>query len=244
MRFLRLQIILLIIFALSGCSMMDRFTQKEIKYDPNQTKLVGYEEVVNQKTIYVVSHGWHTGIVLKTSDVSSDIFPEIDDFDDVDYVELGWGDEGFYRAKKITASLVFQAAFLPTPSVLHVAGFNGRIQQFYQMSDIIEVKIEEEQFDNMCQFINETFAHDEQGDALHLGPGIYGKSSFYRANGKYYAPKTCNVWTAKALKKGGFPIIPAFAATAGNVLSQTSKFGKVIQKSPSGLKAAALRGSE
>ena len=234
----------MILYAVSGCALTDRFAKQSRVQDSNSIQLAAYEEPASTKTIYLVSHGWHTGIVMKTSDVSAKIFPEIDDFADVDYVELGWGDEGFYRAKKITVPLVFKAAFLPTPSVLHVAGFDGKVKQFYQTSDIVELKIEEEQFDQMSQFISDTFARNDEGAALILGPGIYGESSFYRAKGKYYAPKTCNVWTAKALKQAGIPIIPEIAATAKNVLFQTRQHGRVLQKSPRGLMSAALRSSE
>lgn len=247
MKYYQLPFVLFALLVVSGCSIPSsfvRFFPLKSHVDSDKIQLASYEETPSQKTIYVVGHGWHTGIVLKRSDVSTEILPEMETFADVDYVEFGWGDEGFYRAKKITPSLVFKAAFLPTPSVLHLAGFEGKVKRFYQMSDIIEVKIDNDKFDDMCRFISKTFTRDENGESSILGPGLYGESSFYRSHEKYYAPKTCNVWTARALKKAGLPVIPAMAATAGNVLSQTKKSGRVLQKSSSGLKAAALRGNE
>jgi hypothetical protein len=32
-------------------------------------------------------------------------------FDDVAYIEIGWGDKGFYQTKKITAGLTVRAIF-------------------------------------------------------------------------------------------------------------------------------------
>jgi len=93
-------------------------------------------ESSNARTVYVVDHGWHTGLVLRTSDISPSQWPEICDFANSEFVIPGWGDEGFYRARKITAPQVMSAAFLPTPSVVHVAGFTRSIREFYPASDI------------------------------------------------------------------------------------------------------------
>lgn len=223
----------------TGCTLPSYVTQRQS--EPIQLANFGQD---TSKTVYVVGHGWHTGLVLRTSDISPDVVPEIRDFEDTHFVELGWGDEGFYRARSITIPLVLRAAFWPTPSVLHVAGFRGSVKRFYQVSDIHEVNLSDDQFDNMCRFVGDTFARTETGESIPLGPGIYGESTFYRAKEKYYIPKTCNTWTAKALKHGGFPIIPQFAVTADNVLSRTRRFGHVLQESPSGLKQAALHGGE
>jgi uncharacterized protein (TIGR02117 family) len=209
---------------------------------PSPQSLASSETERLSKTIYVVGHGWHTGIVLKASDVSPDAFPEIEDFPRSEYVELGWGDEGFYRAKKITAPLVLQAAFWPTPSVMHVVGFSGPVKQFYQVSDIIEVKLSQDDFDQLCGFIGDSFERTEDGEPIPLGPGLYGESTFYRAKGKYYVPKTCNSWTAKGLKAAGCDLLPQTTITAESVLARARKHGRDLQQSPRGLKKAALGG--
>lgn len=195
-------------------------------------------------TVYVVGHGWHTGIAVKTSDVSRTLWPEVGDFSDTNFVEVGWGDEGFYRAKRITPQLVLRAAFWPTPSVLHVAGFYNAPHETFEFSDIVEVETSRQEFDNLCEFIGDTFERDETGKSTDLGQGIYGDSLFYRAKGKYYVPKTCNIWTARALKAGGLAMTPAMAIRSENVIAQSRRFGRVIQESPSWIKRAALSGSE
>jgi len=232
--------IFVLLGGLSGCALFQRHVADR-KQDP--IELASYEEQ-DGKTLHVVGHGWHTGLVVRVEDISPDIWPEIRDFDDMQYVELGWGDEGFYRAKKITAPLVLRAAFWPTPSVMHVAGFRGSVKDFYQVSDIVEIDLSDDEFQSMCRLISSSFARDESGESNSLGPGLYGESRFYRANGKYYLPKTCNIWTAKALKSAGCPVIPQVALRAENVLSQSRRFGTVVQSSPRGLKKAALRGTE
>jgi len=181
------------------------------------------------RTVYVVSHGWHTGLVVLRDDVPSDVWPEIADFPHSRYLEIGWGDEGFYRAEKITAPLCLKAALLPTPSVMHVVGFDLPLEEYFPTSSIIQVELTEAGFDELCQHIADGHVRDDWGQAEWLGRGIYGNSRFYRANGSYYFPKTCNVWTARGLRKAGCPIVPGIAVNAGNVISQTRDFGHVLR---------------
>jgi len=182
--------------------------------------------------IYVVDHGWHTGVVIPRIEIPPDLWPEQTDFLDFDYLEVGWGDEGFYRAQKITIGLALRAIFIPTPSILHIVGVNAPIDQYFYGSDIIEVELSGEGFRELCSFIDSTFDRGDNSRTTPLGPGIYGPSLFYRASGYYYFPKTCNVWTARAIRRAGAPITPFYAITADNVLYQTSKFGTVIQRMP------------
>lgn len=191
----RLQIVLFLLLAVSGCALGPArpATQQPgpiqfASYYPEAQKT--YPET--QKTIYVVGHGWHTGLVLRSRDVSPQVLP----------------------------------------GVAHLSD-----------TDIVEIKLTDDQFRNMCQFVSDTLARDEAGASIPLGPGIYGESTFYRAQGSYYFPKTCNVWTAKALQQAGLPVSPHLVLTADHLLSQTREFGHVLQHSPSDLKEAALRGN-
>ena len=72
--------------------------------------------------IYIVNNGWHTGIVLKTSELSCHGKSDLKRFAKYPWVEVGWGDADFYRAPKATASLALQAMFCSPGSVLHVVG--------------------------------------------------------------------------------------------------------------------------
>ncbi|MBD3673940.1 MAG: DUF2459 domain-containing protein [Planctomycetaceae bacterium] len=197
----------------------------------------------SQATVFLVGHGWHTGLVLPVNNIDRGNFPEAKDFQEADFIEVGWGDEGFYRATKMTPTIITKAAFWPTPSVMHVAGFRGPVRNFFPYSDIHEVKLSVEEFDALCRFISNSFEHDDQGNAIDLGEGLYGQSRFYRAKGEYYMPKTCNIWTAKALREAGLPITVQTAITAENVLGQSRKWNRVLQESPKGIKKAAFEGS-
>jgi uncharacterized protein (TIGR02117 family) len=236
---LRLQSVLLVALTASGCAWIPAPEPTRL---PHPDQVAAYHQS-GPKTIYIVGHGWHTGLVLKTSDATPEVLPGLQYLADTDFVEFGWGDEGFYRCQKVTIPLVIRAALWPTPSVLHVAGFRGPVQQFYKFSDIVEIQLNDDQFRELCRFVGETFAENEDHEPIPLGPGIYGESTFYRAKGKYYFPNTCNVWIAKALKHAGFPVTPQLVLTADGVLTQSRKFGHDIQRSSPGLKQAALLGT-
>ena len=181
------------------------------------------------KTIHVVSHGWHTGVIISRADISTNIWPAQRDFAPFESVEVGWGDDGFYRCDKITLAITLKALFWPTPSVLQVVGFNGPPEREFPESQVIRVELSPEGFKRLCIFIDRAYARTAAGRAIPLGPGLYGTSEFYRANGSYYFPKTCNSWTASALRSAGCPMTPLWSVTAGSVMSQARRFGTVLQ---------------
>ena len=94
--------------------------------------------------------------------------------------------------------------------------------------EIFEIAVSGRGFDRLVTFIQEAHARDEAGRAIPLGPGQYGNSRFYLAREKYFLLKTCNTWTARALRAAGAPITPLYALTAGNVMSQARAFGTPI----------------
>ncbi len=71
-----------------------------------------------QKTIYLVSHGWHSGIVLQRSDLPSHGWPELKYFSEADYLEIGWGDKQYYQTPSPNLGIILKATMLPTPKCL------------------------------------------------------------------------------------------------------------------------------
>lgn len=174
-------------------------------------------------SVYVVSHGWHTGLVVNRRDIPEGIWPEHNDFPNSDYLEVGWGDRDFYQAAEPTSGLALKAAFWPTASVLHVAGFRGPVERFLGGAERIEIGLSPRGFRALTAFIQDAYARDESGKAIPLGPGQYGQSRFYLARETYFLLKTCNTWIARALRAAGCPVTPLYAVTAGNVMYQARK---------------------
>ncbi len=180
-------------------------------------------------TIHLISHGWHTGVIVSRADLPTNVWPAQRDFAEFESVEVGWGDDGFYRSDEITTAITMKALFWPTPSVLHAVGFNGPPEREFPDSKVIRVELSAEGFARLCTFMDRAYTHTASGQAIPLGAGLYGASEFYRAHGSYYFPKTCNSWTASALRSAGCPMTPLWSVTAGSVMWQAKKFGTVLQ---------------
>lgn len=184
------------------------------------------------QTVYVVNHGWHTGIVVPTAPLPASIRPVWLDVTRHPHLEMGWGDDGFYRAEQVTSGIALRAMFWRNPAVLHVVAVDKPPEVYFAGSGIIAVTVSAEGFRRLCTYLADSYATTDRGEVFDLGTGIYGTSRFYRATGHYYFPNTCNKWTARALRATGAPISPFYALRAENVFSQSRKFGVVVRELP------------
>jgi uncharacterized protein (TIGR02117 family) len=175
------------------------------------------------RTVYVISHGWHTGIAVNREDLVAQV-PSLEDKSGKgEYLEVGWGDERFYQAKKITAGLALQAILWPTATVLHVVEIAGTPQHYFSKSEVMEITVPLTGYEKLLVYISESFARNSDNNIIVLGVGLYGNSRFYRATGDFHAFNTCNTWVSKAIASTGYPINSAKAVTAEDVLSQLRK---------------------
>ncbi len=172
-----------------------------------------------ENSLYVVSHGWHTGLVIPAKKIKAEIPELFERFGEAPYIEFGWGDKGFYQAKEITLGLTFQAIFWPTESVVHAVGVPEDVEVYFQNSEIQKLCLNDDELSSLVMFIVDSFAKSEQGRIISLENGIYGDSQFYQGAGDYYLMNTCNKWTAKGLKSIGMDIDPLFKLTAGSIMA-------------------------
>ena len=181
-------------------------------------------------SVYLIRHGWHTGLAIKRTEISAADWPESEVFHDANFIEVGWGDEAYYRARYMNPFVLANAAFLPSRSAIHVAGIRQPPEVFFEHSQIIEIKITPKQMRKLCRFIHDSYACDESGSPRYLAPALYGSGGIYRANGCYYIPKTCNVWTATALAAAECPVAVPLCTIAPPLMLQSKMFGVEIQK--------------
>ncbi|QRG05819.1 DUF2459 domain-containing protein [Xanthobacter dioxanivorans] len=178
--------------------------------------------------VLVVDHGYHAGLVLpralladRAAALGLPLLRQVAErFIAYSWLEIGWGDEGFYRhvptASDLTLPLVAQALFgRDNPSVLHVAGvFDPRV--FFGASDLVRLQVSREGFDRVARAIEATLAKRGDRRPEELGPGLYGPSLFFRAVGAYHLTQNCNHWIARLLNDAGFPVsLAAATASAG-----------------------------
>ena len=168
--------------------------------------------------IYVVSHGWHTGLVIPSKLIQSRV-PKLEQrFKNTRYIEFGWGDKGFYQSKEITSGLTIQAIFWPTESVMHVVAVPEKPDKYFVSSQVEKICLNGSEYSTLVRFIESSFFKNENNEVVKFKSGLYGDSQFFKGVGDFSLMNTCNKWTAKALKSSGLDISPTFKLTASSVM--------------------------
>ena len=168
--------------------------------------------------VRVVSHGWHTGVVVPAQDLYAYVPALKTRFPAANWLELGWGDAGFYQADEISTAITLDALFWPDPAVMHVVGFSETPERFFAASERRSLQLDAKAYHGLLSYLASSFAQAPDG---HLAPqrkGLYGDSQVYAGGGQYTAANTCNKWTAKALASAGLPLHVATTLTAGQVM--------------------------
>jgi uncharacterized protein (TIGR02117 family) len=175
--------------------------------------------------IYIVNHGYHAGIAVPRAALVAQASRQglralgyvTTRFADFDWLEIGWGDEGFYRyvptADSLTVELALRALFRPgNPSVLHVVGVKNDPRAMFANSELVPTGLSDAGFARVAALLDSTFARSSDSvTPQELGPGLYGTSLFFRANGAFHLFNVCNHWTARVLDAAGIPTAPVLA---------------------------------
>jgi len=161
--------------------------------------------------VFVVPQGGHTGIAVRAADIPAPLLPEKHDFPGAEFLEFGWGDRDYYMAPSPGPWLSFKAAFVPTQSVVHVAGVRGGLGQYFPGAEIIAIPLSRPALEGLLRYVH--IAFERAGAAAKpLGRGFYpGRETFHLL-------RTCNVWTAGALRAAGLPVRDAL--TVEGILTQ------------------------
>lgn len=208
-------LLLLIFFFTTGCLS----PVKELYPDDESERTV---------SVYIVSHGWHAGIAIEASAIE-EYLPPHPDMPSAKFLKFGWGDGRYYTDSEAGFWLMMRAALLPTRSVIHVVGIDLPVERYFSGSKVIQIKVSAEGAKKMGEFVEERFRRDEYGEIVLEADGLYTNSVFFQATGRYYLPKTSNIWTARALRQTGYPITPIYSFTSGNVVQQAKRDGIEIQ---------------
>ncbi|MEX2475371.1 TIGR02117 family protein [Marinobacter sp.] len=199
--------LLIVFLALYGCS------GKPYGIDTNITA-----DSALTNRVYVVSHGWHVGLVIAAEDLNLSIPGLKERFPEAEYYELGWGDEGFYQAREITAGVTLRAIVWSRGTVMHVVALPVSPVEYFAGSEVVDTCLSAEGTDALNRYLSNSFARETANNLVELERGIYGDSQFYRGEGRYHLLNTSNKWVAKALQSAGMEIAPTFRLTAGSVM--------------------------
>ena len=109
--------------------------------------------------VFIVNHGYHTGIVLpRAAMVDVAIRDGLAALQTVGArfaafaaLEIGWGDEGFYRSVPtlgaVTIPLALRALFRPgNASVVHVVGLNAAPATVFAKSELVALRVSDDGF--------------------------------------------------------------------------------------------------
>lgn len=175
--------------------------------------------------IYIVNHGYHAGIAVPRAALAEEASRDglsalgyvATRFADFNWLEIGWGDEGFYRyvptVQSLTVALAVRALFRPgNPSVLHVVGVNHDPRATFVNSELVPIGLSKAGLVRAAAVLDATFTR-RNGSFMpqELGPGLYGTSLFFRANGAFHLFNLCNHWIARVLDAAGIPTAPVLA---------------------------------
>ena len=182
--------------------------------------------------VFIVSHGYHAGIIVPAralADAASGrglaaLGYLATRFAGFDQLEIGWGDEGFYREvptmESLNVTLALRALLRPgNPSVLHVVGVGADPRATFAHSDLVRIELGAAGFARLLDKLEGTFAR-APGGALpqELGRGLYGISLFFRANGAFHIFNVCNHWVADLLDAAGVPTDPVLTTLPAGLL--------------------------
>lgn len=172
------------------------------------------------RTVFIVSNGWHSSIVMARSDLPTNRIREAADFPQARFLEFGWGDAEYYPAAQHTIAMTLRAALFPSPSVMHIAGLSVPPAQHYPRAEVIGLSLDAASLGQLIDYINGSFAHAGHKRATAIGPGLYPDSYFYHAVGSFTLINTCNTWTARALAAADLAVSERGTATAGALMRQ------------------------
>lgn len=147
------------------------------------------------RTLYVVSHGWHSGIVVERDALVRRLPALAGEIPQVSYVEVGWGEARFYPARETNALMALRAVLSPNDSVLQVVPFADPPRRYFPASEVTEVRSDAAGYAAAVDAVAASFKPGLQ----RVAPSLYGEGWFYPAEGRFHLFNTCNDWVARAL---------------------------------------------
>jgi uncharacterized protein (TIGR02117 family) len=184
-----------------------------------------------ERTIWVTSNGWHTGIVIARADLPAGAIPETADFPAAAYFDFGWGDMEYYPAPRKTLGMTLGAA-LPGPAVVHLTGLPGHPSRFFPSNETIALRLSEHGFRRLVAYLAATFERRGGARAAPNARGLYPYSSFYPATGQFHLFNTCNTWTARGLAAAGLAVRASGVQRAEELMVQVRALARAAARPP------------
>jgi uncharacterized protein (TIGR02117 family) len=215
----RRSFIIFIFLAFSGCSLQSFSGEQAVSFSTVSCA----PQLKESKSVLVTNVGWHTGFFIRSMDATEvlrTMFPELSQSP---FVEIGWGDKGFYMSSGYSWWHGFRALFFSPGSVLHVAGFDETEASSYLKSlEVFQIYLSDAEFAYLMDYIKDSVVI-QGGRPISLGAALYGHGAFYESRGRFSLFYTCNSWTSEGLVKAGCKIRKV--SRASNLLEELRALG-------------------
>jgi uncharacterized protein (TIGR02117 family) len=182
----------------------------------------GAAYVGGDRTVFVVSRGWHTGVVFPKSALGPGHLPEAAAFPDAHYLEAGWGDRAYYPDPEAGWGDALRAALVPSPAVLELI---GRVETPRAGTDhrVWSVPVTADGLARLVAAVHETVDRPPGGGVAETVPTTLPRSRFHPAHGRFHMLNTCNTWVARMLAAAGVPINPEGISRAEDLIEALAR---------------------
>lgn len=162
-------------------------------------------------TIYILSNGIHTDIVMPATNPAIDWTKKIPYSNTLEadstyqYLAIGWGDKKFYLETPAFSDLKLVTALRAISGLSTSAMHATYYQYMIEDEQCKKVMISHVQYQKLIRYVSNSFQTDVAGDFIKVKTNTHYDigDAFYEAKGSYSMFKTCNTWTNAALKKCG-----------------------------------------
>ncbi|MDO9178823.1 MAG: DUF2459 domain-containing protein [Agitococcus sp.] len=167
-------------------------------------------------TIWVERESYHTALLLPAAVVVA-YAPALQTvIGNQPYIRFGWGNQDYYGASQKSIGKAMKALFIPSASVVEIAGFAEPTQAG---ATVVALDVSKEEIQQLLGFISTTFKFDSEHKPILVRTEPTG-FRYYSAMGRYHLFRNCNNWTAEGLKRSGKDVYFRWSFLAGQVMGQ------------------------
>ncbi len=190
------------------------------------------------RAVWVIDHGWHSGIALRASDLRAAavaIGRENPDaahrlrslaaeWPDAPWLEIGWGDRAVYLETPTLEDLdlgdAAAAILWPTPSVLQVVPLWAPPDHAFARAGRVRLPLTDDGITRLAARLAETLGPGPRTRRPRIAPSLYGQGAFFEAAFGYHGLRTCNHWVSGVLRAAGVPSSWIASATSTGLLAE------------------------
>ena len=151
--------------------------------------------------VFVMAWGYHSSIFVEQP-AGWRLGPE--GLEDAPVVEYGWGDRSFFMESNYCPISLFNAAFIPTPTVVYVRGHDRPPNEFVVGGEIYVRECSAEELRRLVTILESQMARDADGARpMPFPPTAEYGGRFYPGREYYVIWWNCNEWTVRMLRDAG-----------------------------------------